>query len=179
MILNNDGTPYALKSSFALFDPNSRDHDLYNIWDQEAIRIGGSPIYYYEVFIQTQTVDPVYLEDRGKLFSPIPIQLYAFYEPQQQSSPSTLFGIDAPNDEVIFELNHRAALQTVGHPLKRGSRIYTPHRGEHWIIVDTRLDQFQLWGTLRLQLICAKYQESVTTGEGDITQAKPDFNIIG
>lgn len=179
MILNNDGTPYQTKSSFALFDPNSRDHDLYNIWDQEAIQIGGSPIYYYEVFIQTHTVDPIYLEDRGKLFSPTPIQLYAFYEPAQQSSPSTLFGIDAPNEEVIFELNYRASLASVGHPLKRGSRIYTPHRGENWIIVDTRLNQFQLWGTLRLQLICAKYQESVTTGEGEITQAKPDFNIIG
>jgi hypothetical protein len=179
MILNNDGTPYKLKGSLVQFDPNNPDHALFNLWDQEAIKIGGSPIFYYEVFIQTQTVDRTYNEDRGKLFSPVHIQLYAYYEPPQQSSPSTLFGIDAPQDEVIFELNYEATLQTIGHPPKRGSRIYTPHRQENWIIVDIRLAEFKMWSIMRIQLLCQKYQESLTTGEGQVTQDRPDFEIIG
>lgn len=179
MIYNNDGTPFKLKSSLQQFDPENQDHNLFNIWDQESIKIGGSPIFYHEVFIQTQSVDRVYHEDRSKLFCPNPIQLWAYYEPVVQSSPSTLFGIDTPNDEVIFELNNRAVLQTVGHVPKRGSRIYTPHRGEEWIIVDIRLDQFKLWGTLRMQLLCQRYIENLTTGDSEVSQDRPDFEIIG
>ncbi len=68
-LCNPDGTPYKLKGNVGQFDPTNPSRDLFNSWDAEAIRLGGSPILYYEYFLQTNTLDPVYMEDRGKLFS--------------------------------------------------------------------------------------------------------------
>jgi len=36
---------------------------------------------------------------------------------------------------------------------------------------------FKLWGELRLQVMCIRYQESLTTGEGKVTQRQPDFKV--
>lgn len=175
-IRNNDGTPWKPAGVLNLSDPNDTAHELFNLFDSESIMIGGIQIYYFEVFIQLQTVDRLYLEDRGKLWSPNPIQLYCFYEPPEQQTPSTAFGLDAP-DEVIIELNYQAFLQAVGHPPKRGSRIYTPHRGENWVIIDTRLTEFKFWGALRLQLICQKWSESTTTSENTTNKDLPNYTI--
>lgn len=177
MIRNCDGSPFQLLGSIQQFDPTSPAHVLFNFWDQEVIKEGGSPLLYYEVFIQLQTVDRIYLEDRGKLWSPIAVQLYGYYEPIEQQNPSTAFGIDAP-DEVIFELNYKAVLESIGHPPKLGSRINTPHRNENWVIVDRRLTEFKLWGVVRLQLICSRFQETSTTGEGNVPQPKEPSPIV-
>jgi len=177
MICRPNGQQYTLKGTLQQFDPDSPSHDLLNRYDAEMIQFSGAPILYYEVFIQQQTVDPLYMEDRGKLFSPVPVQLFAFYEPPQQQNMSGMFAIDTPDEEIIFELNFKAVETTIGHHPKIGSRIYTPHRGENWIIIDTRLDQFKLWGAIRLLLHCRKFQETTTTGEGRVTQATPDFKI--
>ncbi len=177
MIRRPNGLPYNVSGSLQQYKPSGTSQDLLNRYDAEMIQLSGAPIFYYEVFIQQQTVDPLYMEDRGKLFSQVPIQLWAFYEPPQQQNMSGMFAIDTPDEEIIFELNHKAAEQAVGHQIKIGSRIFTPHRSENWIVIDTRLDQFKLWGALRLLIHCRKFQETTTSGEGRVTQPRPDFQI--
>ncbi len=176
-IFNPNGTPYKLAGTLNQFDPGNPRTDLFNIWDQESIMIGGTPLNYFEVFIQFQTIDELYLEDRGKVWSPIPLTFYGYYEPIEPQNPSTQFGIDGPGD-VMFECNYRAVISAVGHMPKRGSRINTPHLNENWVIVDVRLAQFAYWGAMHLQLVCERFQESTTTGEGNIPQPKPDFTIF-
>lgn len=173
---NLDGTPYALRGSVQMFDPNDRTHDLFNLWDQESIMRGGSPLYYYEVIITPNMIDPVYLEARGKLFSNNPVQLWCNYEPIPSQNLINQFGIDAP-DEMKFELNYRSVLKSVGHPPKIGSRLFTPHLKENWVIVQRNLGEFKLWGALRIELICQRFQEDVVTGEGKVSQKQPDLKI--
>ena len=177
MIRKQDGTPYCVTGSYQQFDPKDPQFTLYDSWDEEAIKRGGIPIFYYEVFIQSSTVDPIYLEDRGKIFSPTPVQLWGYYEPAASQNYVNQFGIDAP-DEQIFELNYRSALKAIGHPPKIGSRLYTPHLQENWVIIQRNLAEFKQWGVLHIQLIAQKFQESVTTGEGKIPTPKQDFKII-
>jgi hypothetical protein len=176
MLRNLSGTPYKAIGSLQQFDPENPAHDLFNSWDEEIIKIGGSPIYYYEVFIQRATIDPLYWEDRGKLFSQVPVQLWSFYEPVSQQNFQSTFGLDSP-DELMFELNYRAVLKAVGHPPKVGSRIFTPHKRENWLIVQRKLGEYRLWGELRLQLVCERFQEDIITGEGNVTNRAPDFTI--
>lgn len=176
MIRNPDGTPYKVLGSTQQFDPESSQHDLFNDWDQEALQRGGSPLYYYEMLVQPQTVDPIYLEDRGKLFTNHPVMLWCTYEPIPSQNLLNQFGIDAP-DEMKFELNYRAVLRAIGHPPKLGSRLYSPHLRENWVIVQRNLGEFKMWGALRLELICQRFQESLTTGEGKVTQKQPDVKI--
>jgi hypothetical protein len=177
MLLNSCGTPYQAAGSIQQFDPENPELNLFNLWDQEIIQMGGSPIFYYEVFIQEGTVDPIYWEDRGKIFSNNPIQLYCTYEPISSTNDQGAFGIDSP-DEMLFELNYKAVLDAVGHAPKIGSRLYTPHLRENWVIVQRNLGEFKLWGAMRLTIIAQRFQESVTTGEGNVTQKAPDFKIV-
>jgi len=175
-IYNPDGSEYQAVGNLRMYDPLSPEHDLFNTWDEEAIKIAGTPLWYYEVFIQEQTIDPLYVEDRGKLWSPNPIMLYCYYEPIPSKNDITNFGIDAP-DEMVFELNYRATLRLVGHPPKIGSRVFTPHLSENWVIIQRNLGQFKKWGAVRLELICQRFQESTTTGESQVTQKQPNFTI--
>jgi len=177
MIYNCDGTPYKPSGTYQQYNPNNPEHDLFNSWDQESLRRGGSPIFYYEVFIQPQTVDPIYFEDRGKLFSPISVELWGNYEPVPSQNYMSAFGIDAP-DEMRFEVNYRATLKSIGHPPKIGSRIFTPHLRENWVVIQRNLGEFKLWGALRLELICQRFQESLTTGEGKVTEEQPKVQKI-
>lgn len=176
-IKNPDGTPYNVTGSVNTFDPESPVHELFNTWDQELIEWGGSPIFYYELFIQFQTLDKLYLEDRGKLWSPVPVQLIAIYEPIPSTKDQGLFGIDSP-DEMVFMLNYESVLESLGgSPPKIGSRIFTPHKRENWVVVQRNVGDFHLWGEVRLELICSRFQESLTTGEGEVTQTQPDFEV--
>lgn len=177
-IYRDDGTPYVPTGSIQQFDPEQPEHELFNQWDEEAIKRGGSPIFYYEVLIQPQTVDPIYLEDRGKLFSPIPVQLWCSYDPMPSENLMGPFGIDAIAAETIFELNYRSVLKAIGHPPKLGSRLYTPHLRENWVIAQRNLNEYKMWGALRLELLCQKFQETSTTGEGKVTTRTPDFKIV-
>lgn len=166
MIRKPDGTPYQLKGTLQQFDKCSPAQDLLSRYDAEMIRISGSPIEYYEVFVQQQSVDRLYMEDRSKIWSPCAVVLWAFYEPPQQQNMSGMFSIDTPDEEIIFELNYRDAIKCIGHQPKIGSRIHTPHRNENWVIIDTRLDQFKLWGAIRLLLHCRKFQTRQQTLPG-------------
>lgn len=179
MIRNPDGTPYELGKGFEQFNPCSPMHDLYNLWDQEAIRQGGSPILYYEVFVPPQSIDPVWLEARGKLFAQHPVELYCIYDPRASQNFMNHFGLDDPGD-IKFEFNYKEVLDKVGHPPKIGSRLYTPHLRENWQIVQRNLGEFRGWGALRLEVICTKFQESMTTGEGRVTSDNPlsDIKIV-
>ena len=176
-IFNTNGTPYRPSGSLVQFDPENPAHDLFNRLDSEAIRLYGSPLFYYEVFIQTTNIDKLYLEDRSKLWSPIPITIYAYYEPIEPQNPSTAFGIDGPGD-VLFECNYRSVLQTIGHVPKRGSRIQSPHLNEFWIVVDTKLAQFQLWGALHLQIVCTRFQETSTDSSSISSPPRPDYTVF-
>jgi len=72
-IKNPDGSNFKVTNTLQQFDPENTELDLFNDWDKEVIEIGGAPIFYYEVFIQMNTVDELYVEDRGKIWSPHPL----------------------------------------------------------------------------------------------------------
>lgn len=175
-LLNKDGTPYQLQGSTQQFDPLNPMFDLFNQWDQEALQRGGSPLFYYEVIIQPDMIDPLYLEARNKLFSNNPVQLWCTYDPIPSQNMLNQFGIDSPN-EMKFEVNYRAVLKAIGHPPKIGSRLFTPHLNENWVVVQRNLGEFKMWGALRLELICQQFQEDVVTGDGKVTQKKPNMKI--
>lgn len=176
MLRDCNGRPYKALGSLQQFDPSNNSHKLFNLWDQAAIRQGGLPIMYYEALINFTTIDKLYLEARDKLFSTIPIQLYGYYEPVPSQNYQMAFGIDSP-EEVIFECNKETVWQAIGHPPKLGSRLFCPHKNDNWIVIQKNTGEWKMWGELRIQFLCQKFQESITTGEGRVTQARPDFKI--
>lgn len=175
-IKNPDGSIYQPLGRFQQFDPSSPEHDLFNLWDQEAIQISGSPLLYYEIFINLSNIDELYVEARDKIWSTCPVTIYGYYNPIPSSNMIGVFGVDAP-DEIMFEFNYRHVLNTLGNKPKIGARIFSPHKQENWQVVQNNVEAFNIWGELRLQVMCIRFQESLTTGEGKVTQRKPDFKV--
>lgn len=175
-IRNADGSVYKPTGSLQQFDPENPEHDLFNLWDQEVIQIGGTPLHYYEIFINVNEIDELYVEARNKIYSQCPVCLYGYYDPIPSMNMLGTFGIDSP-DEIMFEFNYRHVLKTLGHAPKIGARIYSPHKGENWQVLQRNVEVFKLWGELRLQVMCIRFQENLTTGEGKVTQRRPDFKV--
>lgn len=180
-IRHKDGTIYKPLGSLSQLVPDSPSHDLFNLWDQEAIRAGGSPLLYYEVLIPSSAIDPQYLEARSKIWTQHPVELFGVYDPIPSQLDQGLFGIDGP-DQTVFYFNYKAILDALGHLPTIGSRIFSPHLRENWEIIDRKLGDFHRWRVFRLEVHCQRFQESLTTGEGQVTQTddpKPSFNIDG
>ena len=175
-ILNPDGSKFKPTGTLQQFDPENPEHDLFNVWDQEVIEIGGSPLFYYEIFINVNNIDSLYMEARDKIWSQHPICVTGYYEPIHSQNFMNAFGIGSP-DEMMFEFNYRHVLATIGHAPKIGSRIFSPHKRENWVVIQRNVEVFKLWGEVRLQVMCQRFQESLTTGEGKVTQREPDFKV--
>jgi len=177
VILNPDGSKFQPTGTLQQFDPENSEHDLFNLWDQEVIEIGGSPMYYHDLFINVNNIDELYVEARDKLWSEHPICIHGYYDPRPSENMMGMFGIDSPMLETMFEFNYKHVLTKIGHAPKIGARIYTPHKRENWVIVQRNVEVYQMWGEIRLQVICNRFQESLTTGEGKVTQREPDFKL--
>lgn len=177
MIRNPDGSPYSVSGTLQTYKPcDQTDKELFNRYDAEIIRINGTPIYYYELFLDSNNIDPLYREARAKVWSQNPVCLYGFYDPITSQNYVNMFGIDSP-DEVIFEFNYQAVLQALGHKPKIGSRLFTPHKREHWEIKQTNVADWKMWSEIRLQVICDRFQETLSTGEGKVTKDEPPYKI--
>lgn len=170
MIKNQDGTPYKL-SDLRAFDPQNPEKDLFNSVDAETIEINGTPVFYYEVFIDFNSIDQLYHEARSKVWAPTPVCLHAAYDPMTSQMYMTAWGADSP-DEIMFEFNYRAVLDKLGHPPKIGSMLFTPHRNEYWVVKDRKLADWRNWHQIRLQLECGRFQDNLTTEEGQSTKMR-------
>ena len=62
------------ETELSLFDPQNPDLGLFNILDEEQIRLSGSKLLYYKYYID-RDYDEVYLEDRSKRIATDPIQV--------------------------------------------------------------------------------------------------------
>ena len=56
----------------SFYDPTNPDVNLFNLVDDEIIRISGSPLHYYKQLIN-ETYDEVYLESSNKAVTETPI----------------------------------------------------------------------------------------------------------
>lgn len=171
VIKNPDGTPYEL-SCFKFFDKTASFHNLFNDYNQELAKIGGSPIYYYEAIIPPSTIDPVYWESRGMLYSDQYVVFHAYYEPFMMKYQD-MFALHPGTDTQIFKASYNEVISAIGHPPKLDSRIYTPHKGENWKIVNCITGGYEYWGELTIEIICDKFQENLETGEGQVTSNNP------
>jgi hypothetical protein len=169
-ILKPDGTPYTTRGSLQQFSPTGNTHDLFNRYNREIIEAGGSPVHYYEVFIPTGSIDKVFVESKNKVWSQHPVEFTAIYEPLNPQLAMTIFGPNSIDQPMVFYTNYQSFLDKIGHPPVLGSRLYTPQLKEHWEILDRRTSGYQNWGVVTLEIHCKRFQESLTTGEGRVTQ---------
>ena len=132
-------------SKLSLFDRGSNDLELFNLVDEELIRLSGSKIYYYKSFID-ESYDKVYLESRNRIVSKTPIVLWASFDPRAIEEEMSEFGLELTNDQT-FVFNKSYIEQNLGRPPQEGDVIKTTFQNIKYEIIEVQEDSFESYGS--------------------------------
>lgn len=138
-------------SLLSLFDPQSADLNLFNLVDDELIRIAGSQIFYFK-FHQSEDFDEVYLENRTKTIASQPIEVHGHYEPKAIEQNLTEFGLELTNDQV-FIFNKSYITSRIGRPPIEGDVVKPKFQNMRFEIFEIQEDSFEIYGVYHI--VCA------------------------
>lgn len=184
MIKNPDGTPYEL-GQIGHYDHKNPDHELFDSYDQEMIDIAGADIDYYRVVVDSN-VDPIYHEQRQKLFLQQPVRLQSVWEPATPAWGDIGVGWSS-EESMMFSFNLPDFLEKVKEMPRIGSLILTCDEGVYWEIVNTQInvpESRKMWGKHRIIVQATKHQGTITdyspSGQGreSAESGKKPINIM-
>jgi hypothetical protein len=138
-------------SLLGMFDQNNPDINLFNLIDDEQIRLGGSKLYFYK-YNQSEDYDPVYMESRNKPISRIPLIVHGHYNPIALSEDLTQFGIEITNDQM-FTFNKSYIETKLGRPVISGDVIKPVFQNQRYEVFQVVEDSFEAYGVYHL--ICS------------------------
>ena len=135
-------------SLLSLFDQNNADINLFNLVDDEMIRLAGSKFSFYK-YNQTDDFDPVYMESRNKPIAKIAITVHGHYDPISMSEELTQFGIQMTNDQ-IFTFNKSYIERKLGRRVIPGDVIKPFFQDQRYEIFEVVEDSFESYGVYHL-----------------------------
>lgn len=139
--LNND-------SELNLFNPDSEDIQLFNIIDDEIIKLSGSKLLYFKSYGETD-FDEVYMESRNKTITDKPIIVYGSYDLKPVEENLTQFGLTLSNDQV-FVFNKLYITQKLGRVPKEKDIIQTPTQNLKFEVFEVQEDSFEIYGVFHI-----------------------------
>jgi len=131
-------------SELGLFDPNNPDIGLFNMVDEEQIRLSGSKLFYYK-FIVSKEYDNVYMEQRNKPISEQPILVYGHYDPKPVEEGLGPFGIEVTSDQ-IFTFNKSYIDGKLGRSPQAGDVLKPQFQDIRYEIIEVQEDSFEAYG---------------------------------
>lgn len=136
-------------SQLNLFDLDSPDIGLFNMVDDELIRISGSRFKIYKYMRTDEVTDPVYMEDRNKTVSKVPIEVYGHYEPKVMEEKLEKFGIEITNDQ-LFMFNKKYIEQKLGRTIIPGDVIEPIFQKIKYLVSEVQEEGFEAYGIYHL-----------------------------
>ena len=131
-----------------LFDQENNDVNLFNMIDEENIRLSGSKIYVFKYY-QSDDFDEVYMESRNKPIAKDPIVAYGHYDPIAISEELTQFGIELTNDQ-LFTFNKSYIERKIGRRLIPGDVVKPAFQNQRYEIFEVVEDSFEAYGVYHL-----------------------------
>jgi hypothetical protein len=178
MIRDACGKPYQLSGSLQMFDQNNPDLAMLHSINAELYRIYGSPALFFPILINVDNVDKLWIEDRTKLWAP-GIEIFVLYTPLPAVFQQGQFGIDGPMD-LVLETHNQSLIAALGQAPRIGSKIFLPLKREWFVLTAAQNENFALWNQFGINLICQRFQETVTDASGSpslANQTTTTFNI--
>lgn len=130
-------------SELSLFDRSNPDINLFNLVDEENIRLSGSKINYYK-FMPSNEFDEVYLEQKSKPISPNAILVYGHYDPKVVEEPINQFGIQITSDQ-LFTFNKSYIDKKIGRPPIAGDILHPHFQNIKYEIFEVQEDSFEAY----------------------------------
>ena len=135
-------------SILSLFDQTNPDINMFNLVDDEMIRLAGSKMYFYKYY-QTEDFDPVYMEARNKPVAKEPIIVHGHYDPISLSEELTQFGIELTNDQ-LFTFNKSYIERKLHRSVIPGDIIKPQFQNQMYEIFEVVEDGFEAYGVYHL-----------------------------
>jgi|TARA_R100000322_G_scaffold169631_1_gene142291 hypothetical protein len=136
------------ESDLNLFDPENPDINLFNLVDDEIIRLSGSKLLFYK-YNRIEDYDDVYMEARNKPVNSEPIVVHGHYEPAALQENLTQFGIELTNDQ-IFIFNKSYIEHKLGRQVIPGDVIKPQFQQQKYEIFQVVEDSFESYGVYHL-----------------------------
>ena len=145
-------------SELNLFDQNNPDINLFNLVDDENIRLSGSKLNIYK-FFRDSNYDEVYLEARNKVISKTPIEVYGFYEPKLLEENLSEFGIELTDDQM-FSFNKSYVERKLSRSLHPGDVIEPLFQDRKYEVFEVQEESFEIYGVYHLICHCKILRDS-------------------
>ena len=160
------------KSELSFFDQSNPDLNLFNLVDDELIRISGSELLYFK-FFQSEEYDEVYLESRSKPRASDPIKVYGHYEPKALEQNLTEFGLELTNDQ-LFIFNKSYITRKLGREPIAGDVVKPKFQNQRYEIFEVQEDGFQLYGVYHMVCSGKLLRGDVDTVDEPLTNKTED-----
>jgi len=161
-------------SELNLFDPNNPDIALFNLVDDEQIRLSGSKILLYKYY-QSEDFDPVYMEARNKPIAKEPVVVYGHYEPKVLEENLTQFGIELTNDQ-LFIFNKSYIERVAGRGLIPGDVVMPKFQNQKYEIFQVQEDSFEAYGVYNLACSARLLRDSEDVQDTLLTKKADDLD---
>lgn len=159
------------------FDPVNPDINLFNMVDDEMIKISGSEILYYQYVQGDQQFDNVYMEARNKPISKDPVVVFGHYEPKVLEENLTEFGIELTNDQ-IFIFNKTYMEQRIKGNLKAGDVLQPRFQNQRYEIIEVQEDSFEIYGVYHLVCAAKLLRDSADVQDTPLTDVSEPLGRI-
>lgn len=157
------------------FDPTNPDINLFNMVDDEMIKISGSELLYYPYMRGESQYDSVYMEERNKPVASEPIVVYGHYEPKVMEENLTQFGIELTNDQ-LFVFNKSYIQQKIRDQVKPGDVIQPRFQNQKYEIFEVQEDSFEIYGVYHLVCAARLLRDSSDVQNTPLTEVSEDLS---
>lgn len=156
-----------------LYDPENPDIGLFNLIDDEIIKLSGSKFHYYKYF-RSESYDPVYMEDRAKPLSIQPITVVGHYNPVAIEEKLGQFGIELSNDQ-IFIFNKSYIERILNRSPIPGDIIKPYFQEQKYEIFEVQEDSFEVYGVYHLNCHAKLLRDYEDVHNRPITDVREDI----
>ena len=154
-------------SVLSLFDQNNPDINLFNLVDDEIIRLGGSKLYFYKYY-PSEEYDPVYMESRNKPIATEHMLVHGHYDPVSMTENLTQFGIELENEQ-LFTFNKSYIERKLGRSVIAGDVIKPAFQNQRYEVFQVVEDSFESYGVYHLVCSARLLRDSETSQSEPLT----------
>lgn len=154
------------------FDQENADINLFNLVDDELIRLAGSKFYFHK-YLQSEDHDPVYMESRNKTISKEAVVVHGHYDPVSMSEELTQFGIELQNDQ-LFTFNKSYIEDKLGRIVIPGDVVKPIFQNQYYEITEVVEDSFEAYGVYHLVCSAKLLRDAPDVQDTQITSESED-----
>lgn len=163
------------ETELSLFDPQNPDLNLFNLMDEEQIRLSGSKLLYYKYFQSEGTVDHIYMEERQKTIHSQPVTVFGHYTPSPVEENLTQFGIELQNDQ-LFMFNKSSIELALGRTPIPHDIVQPKFQNIKYQIFEVQEESFEIYGVYHLVCSARVLRDSEEVVDEPITQTSEEIS---